>query len=437
MEKTTRDVSVVHFLLMFGYKLFSLYYPLFLISIGLSVIKIGGIYLLIYGTIAGASLIVNFYLKKFNPALIASLGILGYGIYALIMLLVGASGNLSLPIFYLAQIILGFSAAAWLVSLKLILMKSETKNYSRTFGWFYSAPYYASAIAPAVGGVILWKFGFTGVFLLSVIIQLVNAVYAYFRLNGYHLSPLSRGDWGRVKNPPLTPPERGIITPSFSKENNNTSLKIPSTSFFKGGIFKMGICLRKKYKTVLNILKTDKTIPAVLAALFSVLILGGIYRAFFVLFLKDLSYSQDDIIKFISITSIIYLPLSLILIKAMERFKSVKIISGGIIIEGIMTVILGIFAGALNLLAIFSVMLIDSLGSLAVGSGKSSWLTMKLKKRREEAATLDTVLTTLGPALGGLLGGIVITWIGYQNTFLAGGIIVFVVGVILWKVYRD
>jgi len=86
----------------------------------------------------------------------------------------------------------------------------------------------------------------------------------------------------------------------------------------------------------------------------------------------------------------------------------------------------------LNLLAIFLVMLIDSLGSLAVGSGKSSWLAMKLKNHREEAATFDTIITTLGPALGGLLGGIVIAWIGYQNTFLMGGMIVFLIGIISW-----
>ena len=398
IEKTTRDVSVVHFLLMFGYKLFSLYYPLFLLSIGLSVVKIGGIYLLLYGTIAGASLIINSCLKKFNPALIASLGIFGYGVYALIMLSAGITESLSLPIFYLAQIILGFSAAAWLVSLKLILIKSETKNYSRTFGWFYSAPHYASAIAPAVGGLILWKFGFAGVFLLSVIIQFANAIYAYFRLNGYHLSPLSREGRGCVKSA-----EKPTPSPS------------PRKAHFG---------------------RNDNSIPIILLALFATLILGGIYRAFFILFLKDLSYSQNDIIKFISIISIIYLPLSLIVIKTMERLKSVRIISGGIIIEGIVTVILGIFAGALNLLAIFSVMLIDSLGSLAIGSGKSSWLAAKLKNRRKEAATVDTILTTLGPALGGLLGGIVITYIGYQNTFLAGGVAVLFLGAVLYYFSR-
>lgn len=439
IEKTTFDVSVVHFLLMFGYKLFSLYYPLFLLSIGLSVVKIGGVYLLIYGTIAAASLIVNFYLKKFRPALIASLGILGYGVYALIMLSVGIVGNLSLPIFYLAQIILGFSAAAWLVSLKLILMKSETKNYSQTFGWFYSAPYYASAIAPAVGGVILWKFGFTGVFLLSVIIQFVNAVYAYFRLNNHSIF-LSEGNRGGFLSS-LTKRRQGKVK-KFLLSRDLTSwlrrrLNSCSGKSLSGDLSQPRGAAAAAVKKVLGVLKFDKTILVVLIALFAALILGGVYRAFFVLFLKDLSYSQNDIIKFISFVSIIYLPLSLLVIKAMKRLKTVRVISGGIIVEGIVAVTLGIFAGVLNLLAIFLVMLIDSLGSLAVGSGKSSWLAMKLKNHREEAATFDTIITTLGPALGGLLGGIVIAWIGYQNTFLAGGMIVFLIGIISWFCRMD
>lgn len=401
IRKTTFDVSLVHFLLMFGYKLFSLYYPLFLVSIGLSVVKIGWIYLLIYGTIAGASLIINLYLKKFNPAFVASLGIFGYGIYALIMLLVGVSGSLSLPIFYFAQIILGFSAAAWLVSLKLILMKSKTENYNRTFGWFYSAPHYASALAPAIGGIIIWKFGFTGVFLLSVLIQFANAIYAYFKLNGKNLNC-----W-------FYSPVRAV-KPECKPRKDSTGLK-------------------PLWSQLINILKTDKTILTVLAILFLALILGGIYRAFFVLFLKDLNYSQDDIIKFISLISIIYLPLSIIIIKIMEQFKNIKIINRGIIIEGIAAAVLGIFASVLNLLAMFLIMLVDSLSSLAVGSGKSSLLAVKFKKHREEAATIDTVLSTLGPALGGLLGGVMISRIGYQNTFLAGGLAVLIAGIFLWR----
>src|SRR5680860_1882589 len=139
MEKITFDVSLVHFLLMFGYKLFSLYYPLYLISIGFSVLNIGSIYLLTYSTIAISSLVINFYIHKFSPAKVAAFGIFGYGVFALMMLL-----SQNLYVFYLAQIVLGFSAAAWLVSLKFILMEAKTKNKRRSFGWFYSMPHYAA-----------------------------------------------------------------------------------------------------------------------------------------------------------------------------------------------------------------------------------------------------------------------------------------------------
>lgn len=172
MEKVTFDVSLVHFLLMFGYKLFSLYYPLFLVSIGFSAMNVGSIYLITYSIIAVSSVIINYYIHRLNPPKVAALGIAGYGVFALLMLLSGSPAFISaiksatpfslaqwiisfgisgkLIIFYIAQIILGFSAAAWLVSLRLILMKSKPKSKSGSFGWFYSMSHYASVIAPNV-----------------------------------------------------------------------------------------------------------------------------------------------------------------------------------------------------------------------------------------------------------------------------------------------
>lgn len=382
MEKTTFDVSLVHFLLMFGYKLFSLYYPLFLISIGFSILNVGSIYLLTYSVIAISSVIINFYIHKFNPSKVAVFGIFGYGVFALLMIV---SHNLA--VFYIAQIILGFSAAAWIVSLKLILMKSKTDSHSRSFGWFYAMPHYAMVIAPAVGGLVIWKFGFTGVFLLSVLIQFANAVYAYTRLNG-HL----------IKSPQPSPK----------------------------------IDIRKNYSKILKIIKSDKAFILILATLSSALVLGGIYRAFFVLFLESMFFSQEEIIKFIAIASLAYLPLSILVIKIIEKLKNKKIISGGIIIEGIVTIILGIFAGVINLFGLFVVMIVDSLGALMLGSGKSALLAKKLKNYHEEASTIDTVITTLGPAFGALLGGIAISYIGFQSTFLFAGVIVFLFGIASW-----
>ena len=437
MERVTFDVSLVHFLLMFGYKLFSLYYPLFLISIGFSVMNVGSIYLLTYSVIAVSSVIINYYIHRLNPSKVAALGIAGYGFFALLMLLsssplfistikeiipfhlaqwiisFGISGKLI--IFYIAQIILGFSAAAWLVSLRLILMKSKPESKSRSFGWFYSMPHYASVIAPVIGGAVIWKFGFTGVFALSVLIQFANAIYAYARLNGKSATSQRRHSG---MSPAENIEQKGSTVPLrrelWSQRDNKVS---PKTS------------LRKNYSQIFNIIKSDKTFALILISIFAVLILGGIYRAFFVLFLESISFSNEEIIKFIAIASIAYLPLSIITIKIMGKLRSEKIISGGITIEGIATVVLGLFASALNLLGFFAVMLIDSLGALMLGSGKSSMLCKKFKNYQEEASTIDTVLTTLGPALGAFLGGLAISYIGFQNMFLFAGAAVFLFGI--------
>ncbi len=384
MEKTTFDVSLVHFLLMFGYKLFSLYYPLFLISIGFSVLNVGSIYLLTYSVIAVSSLAINYYIRRFNPSKVAALGIAGYGVFALMMLL-----SHNIYVFYLAQIVLGFSAAAWLVSLRLILMKAKSESKSRSFGWFYSMPHYASVIAPLIGGAIILKFGFTGVFILSLIIQFANAFYAYAKLNG-----------------------------NEKISNNNKEFKKKNP--------------KNNYKKIYNYIKKDGVLAFVLISVFSVLILGGIYRAFFVLFLEDLSFSQNDVIKFIAIASVAYLPLSLIVIKIIGKLKNKKIISGGIAAEGFVTIMLGAFANVMNLFGFFVVMTVDSLGALAVGSGKSALLSRKLKDYQEEASVIDTILATLGPALGALIGGITIFYIGFQNTFLIAGVVVLLLGIISW-----
>ena len=391
ITKTTFNVSVVHFLLMFGYKIFSLYYPLFLLSIGMSVTNIGGIYLLTYSTIAISSLVINYYIHKFNPAKIAAAGIFGYGVFALMMLV-----SQNLIIFYAAQIILGFSAAAWLVSLKLILMKSKTDNHNRSFGWFYSMPHYATVIAPVIGGAIIWKFGFNGVFLLSVIIQFATAIYVYFKLGG-------GVNFSRRRHVDMSPSGKVYA-----------AQKSPA------------------YKKILSIFKTDKAFSIILLSIFSALILGGIYRAFFVLFLQDLSFSQEEIIGFISISAIVYLPLSIVIIKIIEKFKDLKITGDGIITEGLTTIAFGILAPIASLPGIFFVMIINSFGALSVGSGKSSILARKLKNYKEEASTIDTIMTTLGPALGAFIGGIAISLIGFQSTFLIAGVIVFLMGMVFW-----
>jgi MFS family permease len=385
IEKTTFDVSFVHFLLMFGYKLFSLFYPLYLASVGLSLISIGNIYFLTYAIIALSCLAINVFIHKVNPARVAALGILGYGIFALLMLL-----SQDIRVFYLAQLILGISAAAWLVSLKFILMNSQTESQTRSFGWFYAMPDYATALAPAVGGLIIWKYGFSGVFLASVVIQFGNAIYAYFRL-------------------------RNAGTEAQQREKAET-------------VRGQELGQRERYRQVFRALNDRKEVLWMLSFIFGALILGGIYRAFFALMLKDFSFSQGDIIRFMSAISFVYVPFSFLVIRIMGRFRKTKIVSGGIMLEGLTAVCFGTFYSALSYGAVFALNILDSMGELALGSGKSAFFSKKLKGYKEEASTLDSIMTTLGPALGGLLGGLAVATWGYQTTFLLAGIIVFLVG---------
>jgi len=150
IEKVTRDATISHFLLMFGYKLFSLYFPLFLVARGFSLPEVGYTYLLIYLPIALFAPFVGFLNHKINPAILASVGILGYGVYALGMILIRNPA-----LFYFWQVLLGISAALFFVSARAILISSPLENYDRAFGWFYSAPFYADALAPVLGALFI------------------------------------------------------------------------------------------------------------------------------------------------------------------------------------------------------------------------------------------------------------------------------------------
>jgi len=382
MEKVTFDVSMVHFLLMFGYKLFSLYYPLFLISIGFSLIDVGGVYLITYSAIAFFSLIINHYIHKLDPVLIAVSGILGYGVFSCMMLL-----SHDHVIFYSAQLVLGFSAAAWMISLKFLLMESKKRNDQSKFSWFYSMPNYAAAIAPAIGGFIIWKLGFVGVFSISVLVHIVNAFYAYFRLSA---------DSDLMKKNKIPRGRRNIS--------------------------------RKKLVDIYRILRQERCIFILVLSFIFASMLVGIYRAFLVIFLESVSYKREIIIQIISISSVAYLPLSFFVIRAISRLKSIDVLHGGILMEGLVSIFLGVFSPILNFFGILAALIADSFGVLMADTGKSSFLSKKLQDHCEEASTIDTIISTLFPALGSLAGGILISFFGYQNTFMAAGLIVFISG---------
>ena len=238
IEKVTRDATITHFLLMFGYKLFSLYFPLFLIARGFSLPEVGYNYLLIYLPIALFAPLVGFFNHKINPAILATVGILGYGIYALGMILIRAPA-----LFYFWQVILGISAVLFFVSARAILISSPLENYDRAFGWFYSAPFYADATAPAVGALFIWKFNFIGVFIFSLILQIFTAIFCFIQLKKQGIKPLNK--------------------------------------FFNFQRFK------ENYQKIFQKIKRRDVLSPISIS-FSVLLVSGFYQAFLVLFLKDL-----------------------------------------------------------------------------------------------------------------------------------------------------
>jgi MFS family permease len=378
IEKITRDTTISHFLLMFGYKLFSLYFPLFLVAKNFSVSQVGYAHFLIYLPIALFAPIVGFLNHRINPAILASIGIFGYGIYALGMIIFP-----NLFLFYLFQILLGISAALFFVSSRAILIGSKLKNPDRAFAWFYSAPFYAEAIAPAIGAFFIWKFNFTGVFILSLILQFLNAIFCFSQLE-------------------------------------NRAKQLTENITIKKSI--------QNYLEVIKIISWKNILSYVLISFF-ILVLAGFNNTFFVLFLKNLGWSQNKILIFNSILSFVFLPISLFVIKQVAKFPSQINVCRGSQIFGIFLILLGSLVSILNFYLLFFIMIGNYIGSLMVGSGRSGLLTTKLGKFSEESAAIDTIFSPLATAFGSFLGGIFVPIFGYSLIFIFSGISIFLAGI--------
>lgn len=377
IEKISRDATLIHFFLMFGYKLFSFYFPLYLVAKSFSVSQVGYANFLIYLPIAFFAPLVGFLNHRLNPAVLTALGILGYAVYGLGMILFQ-----SMTTFYFFQILLGVSASLFFVSSRAILMGSKLENPDRAFAWFYSAPSYADAVAPAVGALFIWKFGFTGVFIFSLILQFFNAVFCFTSL--------------RKRTSQLT-----------------EKIKIQEVS--------------RNYLKVVEKIKYKDTLPYLFIS-FLVLILAGFNNTFFVLFLKELNWSQNQILIFNSVLSLVFLPLSLWAIKRVARFRSEVNVCQGSQITGIFSFALGGLAGILNFYLTSLIMLGSYLGGLMTFSGRSGLMTTRLKEYPEESAAVDTIFSPLATAVGALVGGLIIGPFGYPLIFMVSGIFIFLSG---------
>ena len=161
---------------------------------------------------------------------------------------------------------------------------------------------------------------------------------------------------------------------------------------------------------------------------FIVLFLGGFYRAFFILFLKqELAWSQNLILVFGAVFSLLFMPLSLYLIKKIAEQRSFQNIIRGGAMAGLFTILFGFFVPILNFFSILFINIGRSAGSLIANSGRSGLINRRLKEYPEEAGAIDTVFSPLGTALGSLASGLAIAFLGYNFLFILGGLFVLLV----------
>ena len=123
----------------------------------------------------------------------------------------------------------------------------------------------------------------------------------------------------------------------------------------------------------------------------------------------------------------LFLPLSLLVIKHLGKSRSEKNIFQGGIVNALFSIVFGITIPILSFLSVLTVNMGRSIGSLICNSGRSGLISEKLKKYPEEAGAIDTIFSPLGGALGSFIAGLVIGFLGYGNTFIFGGIFVIIV----------
>ena len=379
-NKVTRDLTAVLFLLMFGYKLFSAYFPLFLAQIGFSLPQVGWAYLLIYLPIAICAPFAGFLCRKINPALLMITGILGYASYALAMIFAGNT-----IFFYFWQIMLGISAALFFTAARFLLMEYPMKNVERGFSWFYNAPNWADVIAPGVGAFLLWKTNFTMIFLISFAIQMLAIVWVL-----------------RLWQLPVRQ-----ARPEFAFSN-----------------------LLNNWRVMFAGLAKPKVAPSVFLS-FALLWQAGMYSAFFVLFLKNaLLWSNNEILFFVPLAAAVFSIAYFFVIRPIQKDKNESSIARGSLTASAASMFFILPLPFLNFFSVFAIDLFQNAGAFLAGAGRSALLTKEFKATSAEAGALDTMFSPLGIALGSLTAGFLIGPLGYQWLFFWGGAVVIIVALV-------
>jgi hypothetical protein len=358
---------------MLGYKLFSFYLPLFFLEKGLSLLQIGFVYLLIYLPISILSPLIGSISKKINPYLLVVSGILGYSLYALGMFIPFSS-----LFFYALQVMLGVSASFFLIGNRVVLMSSRLNRAARSSGLFHSLSHYAAEFAPAIGAGVIFLFGFSGVFVLSISVHTVNILYTYF---------------------------------SLRKDLNIQ----PDVDSYANSLNHFGQIIRNSF---------NSSILPILIFSLAILSLGGFYQSFFLIFLKNIGWGREQIFLYLSLSSILFLPLSLLGVRIFSKTNLVKTIFAAGVIFSISSIAIGLTASFVGFLGILALMVTAELGSLLSNSSRSRFIAKTFASFPHGSAVLDTIFSPLSVALGSLLGSLLISHIGYSGIFISWGILI-------------
>jgi predicted MFS family arabinose efflux permease len=264
-------------------------------------------------------------------------------------------------------------------------MSSHLNNPAKSFGWFYTAPYYAAEFAPAIGGLTIFLWGFNGVFILSILIHAINILYTFFSIPEKLNSGLTMCPYG----------------------NSLNHFREVMKKFFEPDIF-----------------------PVLIFSL-AVVVLGGFYQSFFLIFLKSIGWQKTEILAYASLSSILFLPLSLWGIRILSGSNVVKTIFISGAVFAISSILVGLMASLAGFIGILVLMEINELGSFVSGSSRSGFVTKIFSSFPHKAAVLDTIFSPLGVALGSLLGGVIVGYAGYSGIFIFGGILILFLGFLI------
>ena len=173
----------------------------------------------------------------------------------------------------------------------------------------------------------------------------------------------------------------------------------------------------------MSIIKHTTLAPIILVSLAGLLV-GGFYQAFFVLFLKDLGWTQNQILLFGTVASLVFIPVSLAVTRHIKKREGIKTFFQGISMYSIASICLGFLGNAWGFFSMLFFSTAKDAGALQANASRSGAISKAFAPHSEEAGAIDTIFSPLGQSAGFLIGGFLLSFIGYPLLFAFGGIFV-------------